>query len=126
IEAEGLALVVEPETASEVIQSELDVVQLGPEVRLVRPAHGLAAAGLVVDHLDHAIADVVDAVDLPDDLRAVELQVEPALERDGSEPAHALHPGRETNVVAQDVAYLLLLPPAVEHTVCARQVTLEV
>src|SRR5205814_3546875 len=53
-ESKRVALVVEAEAARHVVEGELHVVQLGPEVGLVRPAHALAGAGLVVDDLDLA------------------------------------------------------------------------
>jgi len=71
LQPKGLALVVEAEPARDVVERELDVIQLRAEIRLVGPAHGFAAAGLVVDHLDLSVADVVDAVDLADDLCTV-------------------------------------------------------
>src|SRR5262249_41950425 len=89
LEAKRHALVVEAKPTREVVEGELHVVELRPEVGLVRPAHALAGAGLVVDDLDLAIADVVDAVDLADDLDPIELQVETLLQRDRPQPAHA-------------------------------------
>src|ERR1051326_8384630 len=113
LESERIALVIEAEAAGEVVEGELHVVELGPEVRLVSPAHALAAARLVVDHLDQPVADVVDAVDLADDLDSVELEMEALLERDRAEAPHPLHAGDEADVVAEHVAHLVLFAPAV-------------
>src|SRR2546426_6310248 len=86
LEAEWFALLVKTVLAREVVERELHVIQLRPEVHLVGEAHRLARAGLVVDYLDLAVAHVVDPVDLADHLGAVDLQAKPLLDR---ERAHA-------------------------------------
>src|SRR6266446_3505261 len=116
LESERLTLVVESVLAREVVERELHVVHVGAEVHLVRPPHRLARASLVVDDLDLAIADVVDSVDLADDLRPVQLQVEALLERERPEAADVLHAGHEADVVAEERPHLLLLALAVEHS----------
>src|SRR5216684_555710 len=126
LKAERLALVVEAVLAGQVVKGELHVVKLGPEVCLVSPAHRLARARLVVDDLDLAVADVVDAVDLADDLGAVELQMEAPLERERPQAAHRLHAGDETDVIPEERPNLLLLALAVERSLHARQVAVEV
>src|SRR5947209_4035560 len=125
LESERLSLVVESVPAGEVIKGQLDVIQLGSEVRLIRPAHRLARTRLVVDHLHLAVAHVVDAVDLAYDLGPVQLEVEPPLEGQGAHAADRLHAGDEANVVAEKRAHLLLLALAVERPLHAREVALE-
>ena len=126
LEAERFALVVEAVLACQVVKGELDVVQVLAEVRLVRPAHRLARAGLVIDDLNLAVADVVDAVDLADDVGSVELKMEAPLQRQRPQSADRLHPRDEADVVAEQRAHLLLLAPAVERPFHAREVAVEV
>ena len=100
LESERLSLVVESVLAGQVVESQLDVIQLGPEVGFVRPAHRLAGAGLVVDDLDLAVANVVDAVDLAHDLGPVQLEMEAPFERKRAHAPDRLHAGDEADVVA--------------------------
>jgi hypothetical protein len=125
-EAERLALLVEAFPARDVVEGELHVVQLRSEVRLVGVLHRLARAGLVVDDLHLAVADIVDAVDLADNLRAVELKAEPALDRNRAQPANELHARDELDVVGEHRPHLALFALAVEHALHVREVRLEV
>src|SRR5712691_3961756 len=104
-EAERLALVVETVLAGQVVERELHVIHVWTEVHLVSPPHRLARARLVIDDLDLAIADIVDAVDLAHDLGPVELQMEALLERERAQAADVLHAGHEADVVAEQRAH---------------------
>ena len=91
LKSERVALVVDSVLAREVVQRQLDVVQLRTEIHLIRDPHVLARAGLVVDDLDLAVADIVDAVDLAYDLDSVQLEVESLLDGQGAQAADELH-----------------------------------
>src|SRR5437773_7444478 len=101
-------------------------MQLGPEVHVIREAHRLAGSGLVVDHLDLAVADIVDAVDLADHGRAIDLQTEALLNRKRAQAADELHSGDRPDVVAEERADLPFLALAVKHALHAREVSVEV
>src|SRR5258708_3507408 len=126
LEAERLALLVESLFAGDVVKSELHVVELRPEVRFVGVFHGLARAGLVVDHLDLAIADVVDSVDLSDDVGPIQLQPEATLGRKRPQAPDLLQAGNESDVVRQQRSDLALFALAVEHTLHVHEGALEV
>src|SRR4029077_713848 len=97
-ESERLTFVVESVLTGKVVEGELDVVHVRAEVHLVGPPHRLTGSRLVVDDLDLAIADIIDAIDLAHDLCPVELQMETLLERERAEAADVLHPGNEADV----------------------------
>ena len=52
--------------------------------------------------------------------------MESLFQRHGAQPPHALHASGKTDVVAQHVAHLVLLAPAIEHALHPRQVAVEV
>ena len=68
LKAERVAVLIDSVLARKVVEGELHVMQVRPEVHLVGEAHRLAGAGLVIDDLDLAVADVIDTVDLAHDL----------------------------------------------------------
>ena len=126
LKTERLAVVIDAESAREVVQRQLNVRHLRPEVRFVGVLHRLARAGLVVDDLHLAVADVVDPVDLADDLDAVQLEVKSPLHVESSQAADQLQPGDESDVVAEDRTHLELLALAVQHALHVRQIRFEV
>src|SRR5439155_1249011 len=91
LKAKRFALLVDAVLAREVVERQLHVMQLGPEVHVIREAHRLAGSGLVVDHLYLAVADIVDAVDLAHHGRAIDLQTEALLNRKRAQSADELH-----------------------------------
>src|SRR5436309_210986 len=70
IEVDALAVGPGALPAGQVVEGELDVVELRPEVGVVGAIGAVPSAGLVVDDLAGALAGVVDAVDLAVDLGA--------------------------------------------------------
>src|SRR3977135_728189 len=121
-----LAFLVHTFPTSHVVEGELHVIQLRPKVGLVGVLHRFPRSGLVVHDLDLAVADVVDAVDLADELRTLELQAEPDLRVDGAQAADLLHAGDEADVVGQQRADLALFTLAVEDALHVHEIGLEV
>src|SRR5262249_21274963 len=126
LEAYWASLLVDALPASQVVHQQLDVGQVGPEVVVVRVLGRPAAPGLVVDHLARAFAGVVDAVDLPADLCAVEPEAELALYHEGAQPRDRLEARGEAEVVLKDAPALLPLGAAVEPRLDRVQVRLQV
>src|SRR5712692_4098301 len=125
LESERMSVVVETEAASKVVEGELNVVQRRPEVGLIGIPHRLTSSGLVVDDLDLAVTDIVDAVDFPDDLRSVQLEMEAAFQSQRAQPSNALQASREADVVAEQIPHLAFFALAIEHALHAREISIE-